>query len=150
MVHTTRVYSCNITPAFVARRRLDQHHHFPQDVDLFTGPARLVLQAVHDSGGRYGITGEERAARGGQGGPLVVVFHTGRATCCADHVARQGLVVVFAAGQAAVPTTPRCYTAVYLLYLLFCYSYQCAILSCCSSLSVTCWRPRHWLQLLRD
>ncbi|CAM9820322.1 unnamed protein product, partial [Ectocarpus sp. 4 AP-2014] len=27
-----------------------------EDVELFTGPARLVLQAVHDSGGRYGIT----------------------------------------------------------------------------------------------
>lgn len=28
-----------------------------QDVELFTGPARLVLQAVHDSGGRYGFSG---------------------------------------------------------------------------------------------
>eukprot|EP00903_Cladosiphon_okamuranus_P019699 g18102.t1 len=26
-----------------------------EDVELFTAPARLVLQAVHDSGGRYGI-----------------------------------------------------------------------------------------------
>lgn len=30
-----------------------------QDVDLFTDPARLVLQAVHDSGGRYGFAGEQ-------------------------------------------------------------------------------------------
>lgn len=29
-----------------------------QDVEFFTAPARLVLQAVHDSGGRYGISGE--------------------------------------------------------------------------------------------
>lgn len=28
-----------------------------QDVELFTDPARLVLQAVHDSGGRYGLSG---------------------------------------------------------------------------------------------
>eukprot|EP00752_Nemacystus_decipiens_P004929 g4486.t1 len=27
-----------------------------EDVELFTAPARLVLQAVHDSGGRYGMT----------------------------------------------------------------------------------------------
>lgn len=39
---------------------------FIQDVDFFTGPAKLVLQAVQDSGGRFGMTGELQKLMGGR------------------------------------------------------------------------------------
>lgn len=48
---------CNRTPdATFTPAPLVSHE---QDVELFTEPARLMLQAVQDSGGRFGFAGEQ-------------------------------------------------------------------------------------------